>query len=149
MKINLNSWNRSKHYHRWNQNKSNAAVLHFYANQKLFWFFECLNVRPFRRVQIISEWSPDENHSCDKIFEPKAVPICINAIVYKSDELNLTEYFIWFSLMFRYNLSLRFWFLDSQRPISDFGFQNLEPILRKEIGWNQQNYGNTETEASE
>ena len=122
MKINLNSWNKSKHYHRWKQNESNAAVLHFYANQKLIWFFQCVNVPPIAIGQIISEhtWS-DENHSCDKIFEPKAVPICMNAIVYKSDELNLTEYLKWFSWTFQYNLKLRFWFLDSGKSSSGFG----------------------------
>ena len=45
-----------------------------------------------------------KNNSCDKIFEPKAVPICMNAIVYKSEELNLTEYLIWLPLMSQYNM---------------------------------------------
>ena len=62
---------------------------------------------PIATAQTIEEhtftWSSDVNQSCVKIFDPNAVPICINAIVYMSDGLNLTEYLIWFSLMSKYN----------------------------------------------
>ena len=67
---------------------------------QLYCIFMRINICfAFFRGYKIQKHSISKKHPCDKIFAPNAVPICINAMMNKSDELNLTEYLIWLPLI--------------------------------------------------